>query len=93
MGGFYYGRVALAAKYVTGQPCRKFPVELSGVAHASAQHDDVGVNHVDYGGQAAGQVFQVLVQGFAGFRVAIAGGFGDGVGGLLVAGTQLVGEC
>lgn len=92
MGGFYDGRVAFAAEYVAGQAGGEFLVELFGVTHASAQDDDVRVDYVDDGSQASGQVFQVLVQGFGGLRVAMPGMFNNGMGGQLLAGAQFVGE-
>jgi len=92
MESFGYGRVTLTTKHVAGKLSRQFPIDLFRITHAVTQHDDVRVQHVDNGGQAPGQVLQVLLQGVDGLRVAISCVFNNEVGRLLLAGAQFVGE-
>ncbi len=92
MGGFYDGRITFTTKHIAGQPSGQFPIDLFSITHAATQHDDVRVQHVDNGGQAPGQVLQVLLQGVGGLRVAISCVFNNGVSGQLLSGAQFVGE-
>ena len=92
MGGFHNRRITLTPKHIARKPSRQFPIYLFRITHAATQHDDVRVQHVDNGGQASGQVLQVLLQGFGGLRIAISGVFNNDVSGQLLSGAQFVSE-
>ena len=92
MGGFHNRRMTLTPKHIARKPSRQFPIDLFRITHAATQHNDVRIQHVENGGQAPGQVLQVLLQGFGGLRVAISGVFNNVVGGQLLSGVQFVGE-
>jgi len=92
MGGVHNRRITLTTKHIAGKLSGQFPIDLFSITHAATQHDDVRVQHVDNGGQAPGQVLQVLLQGFGGSRVAISGVFNNGVSGQLLSSAQFVSE-
>lgn len=90
MGGFHYRRSTLSTKHVLRQPWRQFPVDLFGITHTAAQHNNVRVQYIDNRRQATGEVIQVLVQSFSSPFVGLKSVIDDIASRLFLTGQQFV---